>query len=123
MQLLADIKTVFDASVEDKLTTEQLVKALCDLEESPWRSIRKGEPLDPRGLAVRLGRYGIGSKAQRHAENVFKGYNRAQFEDTWSRYLAIPAPPESSVTSVTPPPPDECVTDVTDSSPSAGELF
>lgn len=115
VQLLADVRAVFDAIGDDKLTSDQIVGALCDLDEAPWRNIRRGEPIDARGLAVRLGKYGIGSKPQRNGEEVFKGYNRAQFEDAWSRYLP-PAPPDLSVTSVTAPPehPDFAVTSVTE---------
>ena len=60
--LLTDIKTVFDTLEYEKVTTERLVVELSDMDEAPWSSIRRGEPLDARGLAVRLGKYGIGSK-------------------------------------------------------------
>jgi hypothetical protein len=117
VQLLADIRSVFRSIGDDKLTTDQLVRALSDLEESPWKTIRKGESLDPRGLAVRLSKYGIGSKPQRHGETVFKGYARAQFDDAWNRYLpAAPSPSDSGVTSVTDDTSDTDVTDVTDKS-------
>lgn len=116
VQLLADIRTVFDQHGIDKVTTEQLVQGLCDLEESRWRTIRKGEALDPRGLAVRLGKYGIGSKPQRQGEAVFKGYSRAQFIDAWSRYCPAGPSPSISVTSVTATEPEQFVTDVTDES-------
>ena len=112
--LLRDIKKVFDEAGTDQLPTTRLVAALGALSESPWSSIRKGEPLDARGMAVRLSKYGIGSKAQRAGpEEVFKGYSRAQFTDAWNRYLVglpdetdddEPAPPvkgSASVTSVT----------------------
>ncbi len=119
LQLLADIRTVFAHIGEDKVLSEQLITALCDLDEAPWRTIRKGEPLDARGLAVRLGKYGIGSKPQRHGEAVFKGYSRAQFDDAWSRYLP-PAPSPVSVTSVTTNAADAFVTDVTDEAGPTG---
>jgi hypothetical protein len=124
VQLLADIRSVFHSIGEDKLTTDQIVRALADLEESPWKTIRKGESLDPRGLAVRLGKYGIGSKSQRDGETVFKGYSRTQFDDAWNRYLpAAPSAPDSAVTSVTTDTADTDVTDVTDKSrPEAGCL-
>ena len=117
VQLLGDIRTVFAGMADNRVTTEQLVRGLCDLEESPWRSIRKGAPLDARSLAVRLGKYGIGSKPQRHGEQVFKGYDRAQFEDAWSRYLPAGTPqPDSAVTAVTPATAEPPVTGVTDQS-------
>ena len=51
MLLLTDIRTVFDTLEYEKLTTERLVVELCAIDEAPWSSIRRGEPLDPRGLA------------------------------------------------------------------------
>ena len=124
VQLLADIRSVFRSIGDDKLTTDQLVRALSDLEESPWKTIRKGESLDPRGLAVRLSKYGIGSKTQRHGETVFKGYARAQFDDAWNRYLpAAPSPSDSAVTSVTDDTADTDVTDVTDKSRPEGRCL
>ena len=62
VQLLADIRSVFTHIDGEKLLTEQLIKALCELDEAPWRTIRRGEPLDARGLSNRLAKYGIGSK-------------------------------------------------------------
>ena len=128
VQLLADIRSVFDRIGDDKLTTELLVKGLCELDEAPWAGIRRGEPIDARGLAHRLNKYGIGSKTHRQADIVFRGYSRAQFSDAWSRYLPpIPTPvgPDESVTSVTADTlPTESVTDVTDvthQSPPTGE--
>ena len=124
VQLLADIRSVFRSIGDDKLTTDQLVRALSDLEESPWKTIRKGESLDPRGLAVRLSKYGIGSKPQRHGETVFKGYSRAQFDDAWNRYLpAALSPSDSAVTSVTDDTSDTDVTDVTDKSRPEGRCL
>jgi hypothetical protein len=121
VQLLGDIRAVFDAFGADKIPTDDLVKALCGLDESPWRSIRKGEALDARSLAVRLGKYGIGSKSQRHNETVFKGYARAQFDDAWTRYLPAPTPSETAVTSVTPDTGMLPVTDVTDVTDDRGD--
>lgn len=120
--LLADIRTVFATARADKLTTEQLVTGLADLDEAPWATVRRGEAIDARGLANRLGKYGIGSKPQRQGETVFRGYSRAQFADAWSRYLPAPVGPDMSVTSVTPVTDPAAVvtavTDVTQESPN-----
>lgn len=89
--LLSDIRAVFDTLGKERLTTESLLFGLADLDESPWATIRKGEPLDSRGLSQRLQKYGIGPKAHRQDAAVFKGYSRTQFEDAWSRYLPVTA--------------------------------
>ncbi|MDQ1304721.1 MAG: hypothetical protein QG671_548 [Actinomycetota bacterium] len=96
--LLRDIREVFTNLGVDRLTTEQLLHGLNQMDESPWPTIRRGEPLDGRGLSQRLAKYNIGSKL--HAgERGLRGYVVAQFTDAWSRYL----PPQSatSATSAT----------------------
>lgn len=130
VMLLRDVRTVFDRLSVRNLVTDQLITNLKEIEESPWAVIRKGEPLDARGLAQRLGKYGIAPKALRDGEDVFKGYARAQFEDAWSRYVEALSPsPEAaeSVTSVTtqvsPTPSLFAVTDVTDAGHPAGIDF
>lgn len=94
--LLRDIREVFTKADADQLTTEHLLSELNKMDESPWPTIRRGEPLDGRGLSQRLGKYGIGSKL--HAgERGLRGYTKAQFADAWSRYL-----PDVSATSAPP---------------------
>lgn len=106
--LLRDIKKVFaDYRGNDKLLTGDIIRGLVDMEESPWGTIRRGDPIDPRGLAQRLGKYGISPKTQRDGEAVFKGYSRSQFEDAWRRYVPDApdehkAPPVAEDLSVTP---------------------
>lgn len=118
--LLQDIRTVFSESDRDKMPTADILSALNRMDESPWASIRRGEALDSRGLANRLSKYGIGSKAQRVGDDVIKGYSSAQFQDAWSRYLddeTAPPPGDSAVTPVTSTTDlfsePECATDVT----------
>ena len=101
--LLRDLRTVFNELEIRNSVTDQLLTNLRGIEDSPWAVIRKGEPLDARGLAHRLRKYGIEPKPIREGDRVFKGYRRAQFEDAWSRYLEPLAPAAmASVTSVTP---------------------
>jgi Protein of unknown function (DUF3631) len=112
--LLADIKSAFDRLDAEKASTEDILAELAKMEEAPWSTIRRGEPLDARGLANRLGKYGIGSKAHRDGDRVFKGYySRSQFEDAWKRY---PVERNESVTAVTPGTTATAVTGVTESS-------
>ncbi|UUO03859.1 DUF3631 domain-containing protein [Mycolicibacterium novocastrense] len=84
--LLRDIRTAFAEACEDRLTTEQLLHALNRMDESPWSTIRRGEPLDSRGLSQRLSKYGIASK-KHVGERGLRGYDKAQLVDAWSRYL------------------------------------
>ncbi len=116
--LLADIKMVFDKLDADKASTEDILAELTKMDEAPWSTIRRGEPLDARGLANRLSKYGIGSKAQRDGERVFKGYSRSQFEDAWKRY---PIGRNESVTAVTSDTAATDVTAVTETSPGMAE--
>lgn len=97
--LLRDLRTVFSEAGRNKMPTTDILIALNKIDESPWSTIRRGEPLDARGLAYRLGKYGIGPKPQRSGDgldDVFKGYSVAQFEDAWARYTD-----DTAVTSVT----------------------
>ncbi|MCW2652676.1 MAG: hypothetical protein JWR32_3652 [Mycobacterium sp.] len=124
--LLRDIKKVFERAGEVKLPTEEVLAALSAMAESPWAVIRRGEPIDNRGLSNRLKKYGIGPKLHRDGDKVFRGYARSQFEDAWKRYLeGLPDDDEDDeedphpsgdppVTSVTPvAEPVTAVTDVT----------
>ncbi|HSS25894.1 MAG TPA: DUF3631 domain-containing protein, partial [Mycobacterium sp.] len=88
--LLSDIRDVFKSTGDDRLPTSDLLTKLNDLDESPWAVIRKGEPLNARSLANRLGRYGIGPRKYRDGEDTVRGYVSAEFEDAWSRYLGPP---------------------------------
>jgi hypothetical protein len=87
--LLRDIKTVFDKHGAARVSTESLLTDLKEIEESPWAVIRRGEPLDSRGLAQRLRKYDIKPDLQRTDDQVSRGYTRAQFTDAWTRYLPL----------------------------------
>lgn len=84
--LLADCRRIFEAQDVDRLTTEKLVDALNELEESPWHDLR-GKPIDARGLARRLRKYDVRPGDHRFDEGVRKGYRREDMHDAWNRYL------------------------------------
>jgi len=85
VQLLADLRTVFGN--EPFIPTEDILQALCSLEESPWGDLR-GKALDARSLARRLGKYEVRSKQQRVGERNLRGYERGDLLDVWVRYLS-----------------------------------
>lgn len=84
IRLLTDLHTVFNG--EDKLPTTTILERLHGLDESPWDDLR-GKPLDARGLAYRLGQYGITSKNVVVGDTRPKGYSSEDLHDAWRRYL------------------------------------
>ena len=97
IKLLADIRMIFGS--EEHLATEDLVRYLHRIEESPWGDL-KGKPLDARGLAQRLRPYEIKPTTVRIGATTPKGYRREDLHDAWMRYLG--PPPLESATTATP---------------------
>ena len=73
VRLLTDLWLVFGD--EDAVSTEEILAALNAMEEAPWSDLR-GRPLDARGLANRLSRYGVKSKVVRIGHRTPRGYAR-----------------------------------------------
>jgi hypothetical protein len=87
IRLLEDIRTAFQD--DDKLATEEILRRLIALPESPWANL-KGKPLDERGLAARLRKYEVRPKTIRTGAHTPRGYERVDFEDAWLRYVSSP---------------------------------
>lgn len=87
IQLLSDIKEVFDLKKVDRLFSQDLLLALTCKEESLWATWNRGKPIAPRQLANRLSEFGISSGSIRIEASNKKGYRRDQFEDAFERYL------------------------------------
>jgi putative DNA primase/helicase len=95
-QLLSDIKMIFSESRVDRLFSEELVHKLTDIEESPWCEWKHGKPMTKNSLSRMLGPYNIKSKQIRIGYETKKGYELAQFEDSFARYLAPPVQSETT---------------------------
>jgi hypothetical protein len=83
-----------------------LIDALCQDEEGPWAKYdyRRGAPITARQISAKLKEFGI------EAKNLIlpggqrpKGFERAQFEDAWSRYLSVKGSSEPQKSSSEPP--------------------
>ncbi len=59
VQLLADIRTIFDDRADDKLTSEDMIAKLRDIESSPWADWDRGEGLGKNKLARFLRKYDV----------------------------------------------------------------
>ena len=95
IRLLSDLMIVFG---DDRLhmTTKEILAALQALDESPWKTINKGQPLDDRKLSSVLRQYEIKSENLVIGTTRPKGYHRAHLADAWLRY--IPTPAKSAMT-------------------------
>jgi hypothetical protein len=97
VELLMDIKSVFDRRGANKIFTADLLAALMEDEEAPWSSWNRGKPMTDRQLAKRLKDYNIKSADQRIGLEHKKGYDKNQFTDAWKRYTTR-TPPVVSTT-------------------------
>ena len=94
VQLLEDIKDIFDKEGAERLYSAELVEHLKALEESPWGNWRNGG-LTANGLAWYLKPFEIPpkdvSKQMRINGGISKkGYDKEWFADAWARYLLPP---------------------------------
>lgn len=97
--LLSDIRASFETAGTDRLTSAQLVESLVRDEERPWATYRRDDkPLTAHGMSRLLHRYGIRPGMHRFGEHVSRGYQRADFEAAWDRYLP---PPETALNTST----------------------
>lgn len=81
LRLLSDIKAVFEDWTVSFLPSQELVSALCKLDEAPWRE----DFLSTTKLAAMLRGYGI--KPGRNPARTQRGYSEMDFADAFARYL------------------------------------
>jgi hypothetical protein len=111
VRLLADIRHIFDERGVDRLSTAELVEALNAIETARWGEWRGGRGLTAHALAKLLRPFGITPcKWRDNTEAGVRGYARADFGDSWARYLPVktpqmpqPAPSADFVTVQEPP--------------------
>ena len=97
-KLLEDIRAIFQRSGQDRLSSENIVNALVEMDDRPWPEWYRGQPMSKPALARQLTRYGIQSTTLRlpGAPNA-KGYYRRAFTEAFECYLS-PTP----ISTVTP---------------------
>jgi hypothetical protein len=118
VQLLTDLREVFGDA--DRMGTESILQQLLSLPESPWADIC-GKPLNNRGLAMKLRKYGVKPKVVRIGGVTHRGYLAEDLREQWRRYVSLPGKSVTSETSETPDSAESdalkgaaAVTDVTD---------
>lgn len=95
VRLLTDIRQIFEARETDKIFSAALVDALAAIEISPWGELSHGKPITAPKLARLLRPFGVTPHTLRMGSETSKGYELADFEDSFKRYLRLPASPLS----------------------------
>lgn len=122
VRLLADLRDIFGD--RDRMSTEEVLRALNGLEDAPWSGMRLDRSLDARGLSSRLRKYDVRPTTLRIDDRTPKGYTAASLHDAWARYLAPRASGAADPEPATPPPvPQNTATSATAATrPSLGVL-
>lgn len=97
VQLLTDIRTVFNERRVDRIPSQELVNALNDTEGHPWAEWGKGKGLIANSLARLLKPFQISPGSIRFNDGTTpKGYKREQFTDVWARYISAASPDQTA---------------------------
>jgi hypothetical protein len=91
VRLLTDIRQVFETRDTDKIPSTVLAEALAAIETSPWGEWSHGKPITAPKVARLLHPFGIAPHTVRLGDGTAKGYEVADFEDSFRRYLRPPA--------------------------------
>ena len=87
IKLLSDIRQIFSEIENERISTVELIEALCSDEERPWSTFKQGAKITARQVANMLHGFDIKSKTFRNNGKVMKGYKLKDFEDSFQRYL------------------------------------
>jgi putative DNA primase/helicase len=85
--ILADIRAIFAERRTDRLSSAELVEALVAIEGRPWAEWKANKAITANGLARLLAPFRIKPGTIRTGGGTPKGYQLAQFEDAFARYL------------------------------------
>jgi hypothetical protein len=87
VQLLGDIRDVFENRGITKIHSDPLTAALVALEDRPWAHFRGNRPLTKWQLAALLKPFKISPDSVRVDDTILNGYHLRQFDDAFARYL------------------------------------
>lgn len=88
VMLLADIQDIFEnEKTLERISTEELLKKLHEMEDRPWPEWYRGQPITARQIAKLLKSYEIAPKKMRFGYDTGRGYELEKFKDAFDRYL------------------------------------
>jgi putative DNA primase/helicase len=100
VELLRDIKAVFDSRDREAITSKRLISELCVDEERPWATYDKGKPITPKQLGSLLRPFVITSENVQTSETgepQSKGYRQSRFAEAFARYVTVNSGEKPSV--------------------------
>jgi putative DNA primase/helicase len=87
IQLLVDVREIFDKIKTDRIFSSQLCQTLASNEVRQWAKCNRGQPITEYQLARLLKEFRISPRSIRIGEESRKGYKLAWFEEVFARYL------------------------------------
>jgi putative DNA primase/helicase len=88
VQLLTDIRAIFDSTGKDRLMSEELVEHLHKMEDRPWPEYgKRSQPISKNQVARLLKSFTISPGTIRCGETTGKGYKLSKLGDVFARYL------------------------------------
>lgn len=87
MQLLADIRSLFNELASDTIASEELVSELNEMEDREWPHYHHGRPMTASDVAALLRPFRIRPQVMRFGNATRRGYYQDDFTDTFERYL------------------------------------
>jgi hypothetical protein len=90
LELLADMQVVFRQSQIERIFSRDLVEALVAMSDGPWPEAWRGRPITERWLAQKLAGFDVQPKTLRIGAQRAKGYEKADFQNAFERYLPEP---------------------------------
>ncbi len=83
IELLADVRAIFNARGVDRITSSDLAAALGEMEGRPWAEWSRGRPISTTALARMLKPFGVASTS----DGATRGYRWEAFTTLWDVYL------------------------------------
>jgi putative DNA primase/helicase len=86
--LLTDLQALFENPDIERLSSDQIVRQLTEMDEHPWAEFLRGKPITSRRVAELLRPFGVHPRTIRFGEGTRRGYERSSLEDAFARYLS-----------------------------------
>lgn len=85
--LLEDLRTIILNHGGNRISSAEVISQLVEDKDKPWCEASHGKSISPHKLAEMLRPYGIKPKSKRMGSKTTRGYDTADFTDTFERYL------------------------------------